>query len=70
LLMHHNCAALRDIVVLDVIACLVTPASIVMCQHDIHMLQCHEKARSAQNEACDLPPPSHPTPPLRKCVTL
>ncbi len=51
LLMHHNCSTLRNIVVLDVISCLVSPASIVMCQHDIHMLECHEKARSAQNEA-------------------
>jgi hypothetical protein len=51
LLMHHNCPALRDIVVLDLVGCLVTPASIVMCQHDIHMLDCHENARAMQNEA-------------------
>jgi hypothetical protein len=51
LLMHHNCPALRDIVVLDVVSCLVTPASIVMCQHDIHMLNCHETARATNNEA-------------------
>jgi GTPase SAR1 family protein len=51
LLMHHNCSSLRDVVVLDVIGCLVTPASIVMCQHDIHMLECHELARATQNEA-------------------
>jgi GTPase SAR1 family protein len=51
LLMHHDCPALRAIVVLDVISCLVTPASIVMCQHDMHMLKYHEDARCSQNEA-------------------
>jgi GTPase SAR1 family protein len=50
LLMHHNCPTLRNIVVLDVIGCLVRPASIIMCQHDIHMLECHETARSMHNE--------------------
>jgi hypothetical protein len=51
LLMHHDCPSLRDIVVLDVMQCLVAPASVVMCQHDIHMLQVHEKARSMHNDS-------------------
>ncbi len=51
LLMHHNCLSLRHIVVLDTLRCLVNPASIVMCQHDIHMLDVHDVARRTNNEA-------------------
>jgi hypothetical protein len=51
LLMHHNCPTLRHLVVLDTLRCLVNPASIVMCQHDIHMLEVHELARRTKSEA-------------------
>jgi GTPase SAR1 family protein len=39
LLMYHDSPKLRDIVVLDVVRCLVDPASIIMCQHGIHESQ-------------------------------
>jgi len=45
LLMHHDCPSLRHLVVLDTFRCLVNPASIVMCQHDIHKLPVHLEAR-------------------------
>jgi GTPase SAR1 family protein len=45
LLMHHDCPTLRHLVVLDTFRCLVNPASIVMCQHDIHKLPVHLEAR-------------------------
>ena len=48
LLMHHNRPSLRHLVVLDTLRCLVNPASIVMCQHNIHMLDVHELARSTK----------------------
>ena len=51
LLMHHNRPTLRHLVVLDTLRCLVNPASIVMCQHDIHMLEVHETARRSKSEA-------------------
>jgi NLR family CARD domain-containing protein 3 len=51
LLMHHNRPSLRHLVVLDTLRFLVTPASIVMCQHDIHMLEVHEHARRSKSDA-------------------
>jgi hypothetical protein len=51
LLMYHNRPTLRHLVVLDTLRCLVNPASIVMCQHDIHMLEVHETARRSKSEA-------------------
>jgi GTPase SAR1 family protein len=45
LLMHHNRPSLRHLVVLDTMQCLVSPASVVMCQHDIHLLPVLEDAR-------------------------
>jgi hypothetical protein len=51
LLMHHNRPTLRQLVVLDTLRCLVNPASIVMCQHDIHMLDDHKHARRSKSEA-------------------
>jgi NLR family CARD domain-containing protein 3 len=51
LLMHHNRPTLRHLVVLDTLRCLVNPASIVMCQHDIHMLEVHETARRTRGPA-------------------
>jgi GTPase SAR1 family protein len=51
LLMHHNRPTLRHLVVLDTLRCLVNPASIVMCQHSIHMLEVHEIARSTKGSA-------------------
>ncbi len=45
LLMHHNRPSLRHLVVLDTVQCLVNPASVVMCQHDIHQLPVHKDAR-------------------------
>jgi serine/threonine protein kinase/GTPase SAR1 family protein len=46
LLMYHDCPSLRHIIVLDTFRCLVNPASIVMCQHDIHKLPVHLEAKS------------------------
>jgi hypothetical protein len=51
LLMHHNRPTLRHLVVLDTLRCLVNPASIVMCQHSIHMLEVHKLARSTKGPA-------------------
>jgi GTPase SAR1 family protein len=45
LLMHHDCPKLRNTVVLDTVRCLVNPASVVMCQHDIHELEVHLDAK-------------------------
>ena len=46
LLMYHDCPSLRHIIVLDTFRCLVNPASIIMCQHDIHQrLPVLEEAR-------------------------
>ena len=45
LLMYHDCPSLRHLVVLDTFRCLVNPASIVMCQHDIHKLPVHLEAK-------------------------
>jgi GTPase SAR1 family protein len=45
LLMHHDRSSLRRLVVLDTMQCLVNPASVIMCQHDIHQLPVHKHAR-------------------------
>jgi serine/threonine protein kinase/GTPase SAR1 family protein len=44
LLMYRDCPSLHHLVVLDTFRCLVNPASIVMCQHNIHKLPVHLEA--------------------------
>jgi GTPase SAR1 family protein len=53
LLMHHDHPKLRNIVVLDTVRCLVNPASIIMCQHDIHQLPVHLEAKACKKDYYD-----------------
>jgi GTPase SAR1 family protein len=53
LIMHHDCPKLHNIVVLDLVRCLVNPASIIMCQHDIHQLPVHLEAKARQKDHYD-----------------
>jgi ubiquitin/GTPase SAR1 family protein len=53
LLMYHDCPKLCSIVVLDTVRCLVNPASIVMCQPDIHQLPVHQEAKAQYKDDYD-----------------
>ncbi len=53
LIMHHDCPKLHNIVVLDFVRCLVNPASIIMCQHDIHQPPVHLEAKARKKDYYD-----------------